>query len=91
MKIGWQTGAACWIRGARAFRHINEGAGKKTKRDSSLRATPFGMTTSFKGGVDCSDQKPFATAQDKVQLDQARDGLKYAVFHFSLKFVLIWS
>jgi hypothetical protein len=64
-------------------------AGKKTKRDSSLRATPFGMTMSFKGGVDCSDKKPFATAQDKVQLDPARDRLRYAVFHFSLKFVLI--
>jgi hypothetical protein len=33
---------------ARAFRHIAEGAGKKTKGDSSLRATPFGMTTFLK-------------------------------------------
>jgi hypothetical protein len=38
---------ACGIRAARAFRQIDEGAGKKTKRDSSLRATPFGMTRSL--------------------------------------------
>src|ERR1700687_5253596 len=68
MKTCWQIGAACWIRGARAFRRMDEGAKKEAKRDSSLRATPFGMTTFFKEGVDCSNKKPFATAQDKVQL-----------------------